>query len=139
MIKIEDVSPSVKKTVVRLFDRDAFAGIFSEKTLRVVVTGLAAQTLNFGDRNGSNLTDEEAVQLYNERQNNFSAYASLARDIYADATLADIGSTFGQDVAVFISKAFNLKPITAPASTPDATGNDLPSGECDICGGPIHD
>jgi hypothetical protein len=121
MIKVEEVSPEVKSKVVRLFDREATLGVVSSRTLRLVATGLAAENLKLYSTPVDNLTVDQLTELHEERTVNFREYLQLARDIYLEATVADIKSTLGEDVANFILRAFGT---TTPTSTPDATGND---------------
>lgn len=133
MITIGEISPGVKNRVVELFDNDAQRGVMNPKTLRVVVTGLALQALNkkyngaFGDGiSGANpedlFTDEQALELVTDRQENLRGYLQLARDIYVEATIRDVTSTFGEEVGKLATEALNSLRVT---SSPDATGNDL--------------
>jgi len=122
MIKIEDVSSEVKNKVVRLFDRDAALGVVNSRTLRLVATGLAAENLKLYSIPADDLTVDQLTELATERRTNFKEYLQLARDIYLEATVADIKSTFGETAAAVVSKIFTVTPSST--STPDATGND---------------
>jgi hypothetical protein len=145
MITIGEVSPEVKSRVVALFDRDVLLGVVDPHTIRTIVTGLALQTLNqkyngaFGNgitRNASDyLTNEQALELVVERGKNLKGYVTLARDIFIEATINDVTSTFGAEAGEAAAKVFSTG-----TSSPDATGNDLDiveaaaDGACPNCG-----
>lgn len=133
MITISEVSPEVKSRVVALMDRDVTRGVLDPDTLRTVVTGLALQTLNkkyngaLGDgikTNASDLiSDAQTLELIAERTDKLRDYLQLARDIYVEATLADVEKAFGPEIGKLATSVLNAK--AGITSAPDATGNSL--------------